>query len=409
MYTTFYGLTERPFQLNPNPDFYFGARSHRRCMSYLTYGLHQGEGFVLVTGDVGAGKTTLVAYLQRALAGERFFVARLSAGQVEPRDLLYLVARALELRIETDDAGALLATIERNLVERRRRRQRVLLIVDEVQNLPLASLEQLRVLTNLEIDGRPLLQILLVGQPQFREMLARPELEQLRQRIVASCHLGPLEEDEVQAYVEHRLRKVGWTGDPQLDLAAYREIHRATGGLPRRINLLCSRLLVYGALEGLHRITAEDVRIVEAELAEEQAAQEPGAVVAEAAPAAGIGFGPAPETVPGGGTAPPGTPAGEAEGAAHAGPEGSPAYWRQEVERLYRRLESLYEEVVRERHRYDEAREEAIRLREELHRREIEQLRVDAETARCLAELASNFADMKKKGVFGRLRSRSRE
>jgi len=393
MYTSFYRLSGRPFQLSPNPEFYYGTRAHKRAISYLTYGLHQGEGFVVVTGEVGAGKTTLVSYLERALAGDRLFVARIAAGQVGPRDLLVLVAKALGVPIESADAGVLLAAIERQLRERRRQRQRVLLIVDEVQNLPLESLEQLRVLTNLEKDGRALLQIVLVGQPQFREMLAWPELEQLRQRVVASCHLGPLEEDEVQAYVEHRLRKVGWAGDPVIDLAAYREIHRATGGLPRRINLLCSRLLVYGALEGLHRLGAEDVRIVEAELAEEQA---PAETVAPEEAAAGP---PA-----GAGTHPAASPVG---GAPAISMNDSPTYWRQEVERLQRRLESLYEEVVRERHRYDEAREEAIRLKEELHRREVEQLRVDAETARRLAELVSNFADMRRKGVFGRLRGRS--
>jgi type II secretory pathway predicted ATPase ExeA len=369
-------------------------------MSYLTYALHQGEGFVVVTGEVGAGKTTLVSYLQRTLAGERLFVARITAGQIGPRDLLVLVAKALELPIESADAGMLLAAIERNLRERRRRRQRVLLIVDEVQNLPPESLEQLRVLTNLEEEGRPLLQIVLVGQPQFREMLARPELEQLRQRVVASCHLGPLEEDEVQAYVEHRLRKVGWSGDPLIDLAAYREIYRATGGLPRRINLLCSRLLVYGALEGLHRLGAEDVRIVETELAEEQTPAEP--VAAEegmGGPPSGYGAHPAAPRAETAATA-------RAEAAAAIAMDDSPAYWRREVDRLQRKLESLYEEVVRERHRYDAAREEAIRLREELHRREVEQLRIDAETARRLAELLSNVADMRKKGVFARLRGK---
>lgn len=398
MYTSFYRLSGRPFQLNPNPDFYFGARAHKRAMAYLTYGLHQGEGFVVVTGDVGAGKTTLVAYLQRALAGERLFVARVLAAEMGPRDLLHAVARALGIAVTSDEPAALLAAIERDLEARRARRQRVLLVVDEVQNLPLASIEQLRVLADLERDGRPLLQIVLVGQPQFKETLARPELEQLRQRVVASCHLGPLDEDEVQAYIEHRLRKVGWSGDPAIDLAAYREIHRATGGLPRRINLLCSRLLVYGALEGLHRLTAEDVRIVEAELAEEQSGRESEAAVPPP-PEAGAGSAPLEERAAA-------RPAAAAEAAAVAFDD-SPTYWRQEVERLQRKLESLYEEVVRERHRYDEAREEAIRLREELHRREVEQLRVDAETARRLADLMSRFADMKRRGVFGRLWSKS--
>lgn len=395
MYTEYYGLTTRPFQLSPDPDFFFGARAHRRAISYLTYGLQQGEGFVVVTGEVGTGKTTLVAWLERQLADPRLSIVRLNAAHLGPRDLLFLVARALGLQPASQEAGALLAAIEDELRRRRDEGRRVLLVVDEVQNLPVEALEQLRLLSNLEHAGRPLLQIVLVGQPQFLETLERAALEQLRQRVVASVHLEPLEPEEVQAYVEHRLRRAGWTGDPAFDPEAFREIARVSGGIPRRINLLCSRLLLYGALEGKRRLTAEDVRTVAAELA-----AEPGSGFPEGGPVRETA-GPIPPP-------PAGTPLapGLAE-AAFPPPAGDdPAFWRREVERLQRKLESVYDEVLRERHRHDEVRAEAERLREELHRLEVERLRVDAETARRLAELVAQLARGEKRRllerVFGR-------
>lgn len=398
MYTEYYRLNARPFQLSPDPEYFFGARAHRRAISYLTYGLHQGEGFVVATGEVGTGKTTLLAWLERQLADSRLSIVRLNATHLGPRDILFLVARVLGLQPSAaTEPGALLAAVEDELRRRRQQGQRVLLVVDETQNLTVEALEQLRLLSNLEHRGRPLLQIVLVGQPQFLEMLRRPELEQLRQRVVASVHLEPLDEEEVQAYVEHRLRRVGWTGDPAFDPAAFREIARLTGGIPRRINLLCSRLLLYGALEGRHRLIAEDVRTVAAELA-----AEPGSGFPAGGPVRGEETS-APE--PGS----PGPPAGVAlaEHAPFPPPTGDdPAFWRREVERLQRKLESVYDEVLRERHRHDDMRVEAERLREELHRLEVERLRVDAETARRLAELVAQLARGEKRRllerVFGR-------
>lgn len=388
MYTDFYRLQGRPFQLSPNPHFFYDSRAHRRAVAYLTYGLQQAEGFIVITGDVGAGKTTLIGYLEDQLSNARFMAARVNASSMGGDDVLKLVARALGLDARYASKASLLGAIERHLHERQRQRQRVLIIVDEVQNLSLPALEELRLLSNLTADGKALVQILLVGQPQFRELLAtHPELEQLRQRVVASCHLGPLDAEDVPAYVEHRLRKVGWQGDPNFDRDAYTEIFTFSRGLPRRINLLCSRLLVFGAIERRHKLTAADVREVASELDQEQAGlPDAGETTANVMP------GPEPART-------------EQSSATFASSpdlsDDSARLLRQEVERLQRKLETVYDELGRERHRLDEVREEAERLRDALHRLELERVRVDAETTRRLSEVL-NQVNAPRRGLFRR-------
>ncbi|MDX6749965.1 XrtA-associated ATPase [Geminicoccaceae bacterium 1502E] len=386
MYTEFYGLAGRPFQLSPNHRFYYGSRGHRRAVAYLTYGLHQAEGFIVITGDVGAGKTTLIGYLQERLADQSFVAARLNATRVDADDVLRLVAGAFGLPMEGRSKATLVTAIEARLREIGTSRQRVLLIVDEVQNLPPDSLEELRMLSNLEEEGRALLQILLVGQPQFRDTIAGPALEQLRQRVVASYHLGPLDESEVQAYVEHRLRKVAWREDPAFDADTHAAIFAATGGLPRRINMLCARLLVYGAIEQRHLLTAEDVRMVAAEVEQEQT--------------------PAPPREQG--ALPPPRPAPDMPVPDMPVQTGAPApdEWRDEAMRLQRKLEQLHEDLGRERHRHDSVRAEAERLRETLQRIEVERVRLDAETMRRLVELAGRLDARQRRGLLDRLKGR---
>src|SRR5687767_2548684 len=185
MYTEFYGLSARPFQLSPNSSFFYAGRAHRRAVAYLAFGLQQGEGFVVITGEVGVGKTTLVAYLEEQLSHQRLFVARVNAVSMEAQDVLKLVARSLELAPERASTASLLGLIEHDLRQRHHERQRVLLVVDEAQNLSLPALDALRILSNLTENDRTLIQILLLGHPQFRDTLAGPGLEQLRQRVVA--------------------------------------------------------------------------------------------------------------------------------------------------------------------------------------------------------------------------------
>ena len=255
MFLDHYGLSGQPFRLGPDPRFYFDSRGHRKALAYLTYGLEQGEGFIIVTGEVGAGKTTLIEYLLTLLDGRRHVVAQVVTTQTGADDTLRLVAAAFGLDAATDSTKAsLLTRLHSHFQKIHDSGRHALLIVDEVQNLAPPSLEELRMLSNFQADRRALLQIALVGQPQLRAVLASTDVDQLRQRVAASYHLGPLSRDETEGYVIHRLRIVGWTGTPSLAPEAFDAIHRFTGGVPRRINTLCSRLLLFGDLERLASI-----------------------------------------------------------------------------------------------------------------------------------------------------------
>ncbi len=271
MYVDFYRLRAFPFQLGPDPRFFFGSSGHNKAMAYLTYGLGQGEGFIVITGEVGAGKTTLVAHLFDTLDQAEFVTAKIVTTQLDADGLLRAVAGAFHLDGDGADKATLLRRIETFLRANHRQGKRCLLVVDEVQNLGVPALEELRMLSNFQEGQRMLLQTFLLGQPQFRDVLVRPELEQLRQRVIASYHLGPLEADETRNYVLYRLSRAGWQQDPDFTSTALAAIHGLTDGVPRRINNLCSRLLLYGFLEQSHRI---DVGVVE-QVARELAAELP--------------------------------------------------------------------------------------------------------------------------------------
>ncbi len=267
MYDQFYGFTGRPFQLTPDPYFYFESGTHRKAMSYLGYGLAQGEGFIVITGDVGAGKTTLVGHLMNTIDPSRLTAVKLVSTQVEGDDLLRLVAEQFGIEWEGESKAELLRSMEQYLREQARAGKRTLLIVDEGQNLAISALEELRMLSNFQLGGHSLLQIFLLGQPEFRQTLFHsPTLEQLRQRVIATHHLDPMEPEEVEPYILHRLGKVGWTGNPSFSPDAFEEIFDYSEGVPRKLNVLVSRLLLYGAVEQMNRITAQNVRSVVAEI-----------------------------------------------------------------------------------------------------------------------------------------------
>lgn len=387
MYTDYYALTGRPFQLNPSPNFYYASRAHRRAVAYFTFGLQQGEGFIVITGEVGTGKTTLVGYLREQLSDERLFVALVSAFGLRADDVPRLVAQALALdAAAAAPKASVLGLIERELGARHSKRQRVLLIVDEAQNLARGAFESLHALSNLDRDGRALVQVLLLGQPQFRDALESPALERVRQRVVASAHLGPLEPDEVRPYVEHRLRRVGWDGRPALEPALFGEILAFSRGLPRRINLLAARLLVNGAIERRSTLTAADARELARELERENLLPSCEAPAVLASPAAAA--------------ASPGGPDGERRTEQRWPPPDEAL--RREVERLRRKLEDLQDELGRERGLLGEARAEADRLREDLRRIEVDRLRIDSEATRRLAELLGE-ANARRRGFLGRL------
>jgi type II secretory pathway predicted ATPase ExeA len=238
-------------------------------MAYLSFGLNEREGFIVITGDVGAGKTTLVGHLLSRLDRQKFAYGHVVTTQLEADDALRMVASAFSLPHKGVDKSSLLRAIEGFLVDQRQIGKHVLLVVDEVQNMPQSAIEELRMLSNFQLDGRPLFQCFLLGQPQFRRMMASEDMEQLRQRVIASCHLSPLDADEVRDYMEHRLAMVGWQADPVFTDDAYPAIQAHTGGVPRRINNLCSRILLFGALEEIHRIDEGVVGQVARELAQE--------------------------------------------------------------------------------------------------------------------------------------------
>jgi len=287
MYTSFYNLQSKPFQLSPDPRFFFGSSGHKRAMSYLRYGLSQSEGFIVVTGGIGTGKTTLVRNLFSELDAEEVVAAQLVTSQLEADDMLSLVVAAFGVDHEGVSKAVLIKRLEDFLGNCSIQGKRVLLVVDEAQNLPIRSLEELRMLSNFQISDKPLLQSFLLGQDNFRTTLQSPDLEQLRQRIIASCHLSPLGPEETRNYVLHRLGVAGWRDDPRLHPNTFAAIHAAAKGIPRKINVLCDRLLLYGFLEQLHELGPANVEEVVSELsqelrtADESAAQAKASVQAE--------------------------------------------------------------------------------------------------------------------------------
>ncbi len=274
MYTDHYGLTAAPFQLTPDPRFWFESGTHKKAMAYLGYGLAQNEGFIVVTGDIGAGKTTLVGHLMASIDPARLQAFKIVSTQVSGDDMLRLAAQAFDLPTEGVEKAQLLGRIERYLIDTGRGGRRTLLIVDEAQNLPVESLEELRMLSNFQTDGQALLQIFLLGQPEFRDRLnASPSLEQMRQRVIATHHLDPMMPDETLPYLEHRLKLAGWLGNPKFTTEAAGALHTASGGVPRKLNTLATRTLLMGAVESTEIIDPDLVARVLKDLGNETPAK----------------------------------------------------------------------------------------------------------------------------------------
>jgi putative secretion ATPase (PEP-CTERM system associated) len=269
MYETHFGLTGSPFRLVPDPSFYFDSRTHANALAYLKFGVFQAEGFIVVTGEVGAGKTTLVRTLLGELSDDEVIAAHVVTTRLDPEDLLRSTLVAFGIAPTGPTKAHLLSTLEGFLTAVAANGKRALLVVDEAQNLSHAAIEELRMLSNFQIGNRPLLQSFLVGQPELRKLVQDPTLEQFRQRIIASCHLGPLAPSETRAYIEHRLTQAGWTGRPHFTDDSFERIHRHTGGIPRRINLLCNRLLLSACLRKSEEIAREDVEQTASDLSAE--------------------------------------------------------------------------------------------------------------------------------------------
>ena len=269
MYEDYYGLSSKPFQLTPDPHFFFASRGHNRALAYLRYGLSQSEGFIVVTGEVGTGKTTLVRMLCAELPEDEFVTAQIVTTQLDADETLRMVAAAFSIDTDNASKAALLSRIQAFFAKQARKGRRVLLIVDEAQNLQQSSLEELRMLSNFTVDGRPGLQTFLLGQAEFRQTMQSSESEQFRQRVIAACHLMPLRQVEVRTYIEHRLKLAGWNDQPKLKAEAFDAVFECTGGVPRRINTLLDRVLLFGFLEERTVIDKEAVLAVAEELQQE--------------------------------------------------------------------------------------------------------------------------------------------
>lgn len=272
MYENYYNLSAKPFRLTPDPSFLFVSAVHKRALAYLRYGLTQGEGFVVITGHVGAGKTTLLKVLLAEL-GDDVVAAEMVATPMAAKEVIERIGAALGITYEGLHRAAVLQRVEIFLKARIEEGLRVVLLIDEAQNLTTEALEELRMLTNQQHQGKPYFQVFLVGQNEFRHTLQRADMEQFRQRVIASYHLSPMDAEETEGYVTHRLKRVGWRGDPEFTRDAFAEVHRYAGGIPRRINTLCDRLMLFGFLEERHVIDSEAVRVVSDELLEELRAQ----------------------------------------------------------------------------------------------------------------------------------------
>ena len=271
MYEAFYGLTSKPFQLNPDPSFYFGSKQHSRAKAYLEYGVSRHEGFVVITGEIGAGKTTILRTLIDGLHGSNVVIGHLVTTQLGAEDTLRMVGAAFGFRVKDVSKSELLITLEAYLLSQTSQGKSCLLIVDEAQNLTPQAVEELRMLSNFQFGNQALLQSFLVGQPEFREILQRPEMEQFRQRIAATCHIGPLDRDETRCYIEHRLKCAGSQGQPNFDADAFEAVYKASRGIPRRINSICDRVLLLGFLAERTSLTRADVDDVVREFADESA------------------------------------------------------------------------------------------------------------------------------------------
>jgi type II secretory pathway predicted ATPase ExeA len=262
MYESFYKLRDEPFRLSPDPYYCFKHRSYVKAEGYLRYGVQRAEGIIIVTGMPGTGKSTLVSELLKDFTPSKVLIGTLCVTRLDTDNLFRAVAYAMNLTVEGMDRASVLRTLELYLSEQAQRGKRALLVVDEAQNLTHDGLEDLRLLTNLQMGNRPLLQIFLLGQDSLRDKVQDAALKQLLQRVIAACHLESLEVDETRDYVEQRLTLAGWQGDPELTDDAFILIHKYSCGIPRRINQLCSRLFLYGSVDQKHVLGGGDVQAV---------------------------------------------------------------------------------------------------------------------------------------------------
>ena len=267
MYESYYGFSERPFQLSPDPRFFFATSHHQRALSYLQYGLDQGEGFIVITGPIGTGKTTIARNLLANIADENIVAAQLVTTKLTPDELLELVAAEFNITVAGNSKADILQSIEQFLIGLNKQGKRALLLVDEAQNLPSETVEELRMLSNFQLDNKPLIQSFLLGQEELKAIISAPDMEQFRQRIIASAHLKPLNAEEVKNYINHRLSQANCNKEALFSDEAFQLIFEKTLGVPRKINIFVDRLLLFGFLEELSSIDCKAINEVAKEMA----------------------------------------------------------------------------------------------------------------------------------------------
>ncbi|HEY3761786.1 MAG TPA: AAA family ATPase [Verrucomicrobiae bacterium] len=254
MYLEYYGLKQAPFDLTPNPRFLFHSVKHREALNHLLYGIRERKGFVQLTGEVGAGKTTLCRALLEQLDG-KYSTALILNPVLSSNELMKAIATEFGLNVKNLDRLDTVAAISEFLIKQVEAARETILIIDEAQDLTEDLLEQVRLLSNIETDDRKLLQIVLLGQPELRERLNSPRLRQLRQRITVRYHLVPLTRIEMAQYIQHRLHFAGSRGMPTFSQPAFWRIYRYSKGIPRLVNALCDKALLAGYVERADRIT----------------------------------------------------------------------------------------------------------------------------------------------------------
>ncbi|MEY4686429.1 MAG: hypothetical protein RIR76_452 [Verrucomicrobiota bacterium] len=267
MYQGFFGLRELPFNITPDPRFLYLSPTHQEALRHLRYGVAEKKGFIVLVGEVGCGKTTLCRQFLNELEPARFDTALILNPRVTETQMLRAILTELGERKLARNQADLVAQVNRALLERISQGRDIVLIIDEAQNLEVEVLEQVRLLSNLETDRQKLLQIVLLGQPELKEILSRQELRQLRQRILVYCELQALSEEDTSHYIQHRLTLAGANGRPTFTRWALRAIHRQSGGVPRIVNTLCDRALLSAFVRESHEVSYWDVRRARRDLA----------------------------------------------------------------------------------------------------------------------------------------------
>lgn len=259
MYNDFYGFRQTPFNITPDPHFLFFSDRHLEAFNHLLFGIQERKGFIQITGEVGAGKTTLCRALLERL-GPQYKTALILNPVMTGDQLLWLVLAELGVEPHADDRLVNLQRLNQYLLDQLHEGNDVVLLIDESQDLSMELLEEVRLLSNLETDQRKLLQIVLMGQPELREVLDQPGLRQLRQRITVRYHLEPLSLEETDRYIQHRMHVAGANSRPVFNRGAVRKVFRYSGGIPRLVNAVCDKTLLCGYVTGADKLTRQHVR-----------------------------------------------------------------------------------------------------------------------------------------------------